>query len=109
MALEYVHQELGKEVTFLAGYYIPYEELKLEHDGREVLCVTGVSAIESSCCGASGCAYAIVPGYILKWKFKQNQAGLPISEVEPVKDNADRQQIAAVLKERHHVGSIDFW
>jgi len=109
MKLEYVHQELGKDVTALAGYYTPLNEHRLEHNGKEVLCVTGLGVIESSCCGTGGCVYAIVPGYIVSWKFKENDAGLPISEVEPVADKAVRQEIAAILRERECVGNVEFW
>ncbi|MCJ7808132.1 MAG: hypothetical protein MUP73_05470, partial [Dehalococcoidia bacterium] len=97
MKLEYVHTELDKEVNALAGYYTPLEEHRLEHNGKEVLCVTGISVIESSCCGTGGCAYAIVPGYIMNWKFKENEAGLPISEVETIADKVARKEITAIL------------
>lgn len=109
MSLDYVHQELGQEVTFLSGYYVPLNEFRLEHNGKEVLCVTGVSAIENACCGSGGCAYAIVPGYVVSWQSGKNEAGLPVSVVEPVKDGAARQDIAARLRETESVGSIDFW
>jgi hypothetical protein len=105
MKVEYVHTELDKEVNALAGYYTPLEEHRLEHNGKEVLCVTGVSVIESSCCGTGGCAYAIVPGYIIK----ENQAGLPVSEVETVADKVARKEITAILNKRECVGNIDFW
>jgi len=74
-----------------------------------VLCVTGLGVIESSCCGTGGCVYAIVPGYIVNWKFKENEAGLPVSQVEPIADKAVRQGIAAILRERECVGNIEFW
>lgn len=109
MKVEYVHQELGEEVTALAGYYTPLDEHRLQHNGKEVLCVTGLSVIESSCCGTGGCAYAIVPGYVVSWKFRENEVGLPVTEVEPVADKAARQEITAILKERKFVGNIEFW
>lgn len=111
MKMEYVHQELGKDVNALAGYYTPMNELRLEHDGKEVLCVTGLGVIESSCCGTGGCAYAIVPGYIVNWKFKENEAGLPVSEVESVADKEARREISAILQERECVGNqnVEFW
>jgi hypothetical protein len=86
-------------------------ELRLEHDGKEVLCITGLGVIESSCCGTGGCAYAIVPGYIVNWKFKENEAGLPISEVESVADKEARREISAILQERECVGNqnVEFW
>lgn len=109
MKMEYIHQELGKDVNALAGYYTPMNELRLEQGGREVLCVTGLGVIESSCCGTGGCAYAIVPGYIVKWKFKENEAGLPVSEVEPVVDKKTRQEISAILQEGQCVQNVEFW
>jgi hypothetical protein len=111
MKMEYVHQELGKDVNALAGYYTPMNELRLEHDGKEVLCITGLGVIESSCCGTGGCAYAIVPGYIVNWKFKENEAGLPVSEVESVADKETRREISAILQERECVGNqnVEFW
>lgn len=109
--MEYVHQELGKDVNAMAGYYTPMNELRLEHDGKEVLCITGLGVIESSCCGTGGCAYAIVPGYIVNWKFKENEAGLPVSEVESVADKEARREISAILQERECVGNqnVEFW
>ena len=107
--MEYVHQELEKEVTALSGYYTPLEEFQVEYGGREVLCVTGVSVVESSCCGSGGCSYAIVPGYVLSWKSRKNEAGLPVTEVEPVNDRAARQEIAAILKEKKALGNVEFW
>lgn len=111
MKMEYVHQELGKDVNAMAGYYTPMNELRLEHDGKEVLCITGLGVIESSCCGTGGCAYAIVPGYIVNWKFKDNEAGLPVSEVESVADKEARREISAILQERECVGNqnVEFW
>jgi len=109
MKVEYVHQELGEDVNALAGYYTPLDEHRLQHDGKkEVLC-TGLGVIESSCCGTGGCAYAIVPGYVVSWKFKKNEAGLPVSEVEPVADKEARREISAILKEGQSVQNIEFW
>lgn len=107
--LEYVHQELDKEVTALSGYYTPLEEFQVDYNGRKVLCVTGVSVIECSCCGSGGCSYAIVPGYVLSWKSGKSDAGLPVTVVEPISDKAARQGIAAILKEKKALGNVEFW
>jgi hypothetical protein len=110
MAQEYTHQELEKEVNFLAGYYIPLKESRLDYKGRDVLFVSGTSVVESSCCsGPGGCAYAIVPGYVLKWKSKTNDAGLPVTEVESISDKEERREIAAAIKDAEFVGNVDFW
>ena len=111
MILEYVHQPVGEEVTALAGYYAISKELRLKHDGREVLCMIGICAVESSCCGRRNFHYAIVPGYLVSWKGKVNDAGLPISEVEPIADTAIKREIAATLEDTEAVmkPNIEFW
>jgi len=43
MKQQYVHLPLNEDVHFLAGYYTPQRELRLSHNGREVLCVIGAA------------------------------------------------------------------
>ncbi|MEA1959058.1 MAG: hypothetical protein U9N44_05255 [Chloroflexota bacterium] len=109
MAREYVHQELGKEINSISGYYVPLGEKRMEYNGKEVLCVTGAYMIDNSCCGRGGCTYAIVPGYVVNWETKKSESGLPVSEVEPINDKEVRREIAAVLKDKECAGSIEFW
>ena len=111
MSAEYVHIGLGEEVTALAGYYMPLKELRLKYNGREVLCVTGICAIESSCCGSRSFHYAVVPGYMVSWKGKKTPTGLPVSEVDPIEDENVRREIAAMIRETEDVSetSIEFW
>ena len=111
MILEYVHQPLGEEVTALAGYYAITKELRLKDDGREVLCMIGICSVESSCCGRRSFQYAIVPGYLVSWKGKENEAGLSVSEVEPIGDEAIKRAIAATIEETETVlkPNIEFW
>ncbi len=109
MRQEYVHLQLGEDIEFLAGYYTPLKELRLKHNGREVLCVIGASAVESSCCGNRSGSYAMVPGYLVNWKFKKNEAGLSISEVEPVTDETTKKDISGTIKETECIWNVDFW
>ena len=109
MLSEYVHQELGQEVHALAGFYVPLKELRVKHDGREVLCVIGMSKVESSCCGAGSCGYAIVPGYLVAWQNRRNKAGLPVSEVEPIANEMTKREIARKIREIENIANIDFW
>ncbi len=108
--MEYVHLEVGENVNALAGSYTPLKELRLEHNGREVLCVIGMSTVEGACCNLDGSyGYVIVPGYILNWKQKENETGLPVSDVETIADEMTKREIARIIGEAESIQNIDFW
>ena len=109
MSTEYLHLEIGGDVLGLAGYYTPLKEFKLQHNGREVLVVIGMSNIESACCGGGSCGYAIVPGYVVTWKEGKNEPGLPVSQVEPIEDETTMREIAKTVRETEYIFNIDFW
>ncbi len=109
MSLKYTHLELNKDVNCIAGFYTPQEEIRLKYSNREVLCVVGQVVIESSCCGAGSHTYALVPGYIVSWQNERNSAGLPVSEVEPVSDEASQNNIRKLIKEARSVSYVEFW
>jgi len=112
---EYVHQELNTELAVPSGYYILFKELRLPYDGREVLCVTGVGVLECSACAGftivagRGGEYALVPGFIRAWRSRQNEAGLPVSDVDPVEDESDRKVIAKTIRDSERIQNIEFW
>ena len=107
--LEYTHLELNKEVSSIAGYYTPFKEVAIPHDGKEVLYVLGQAVIESSCCGAGSWAYVLVPGYIVNWQSETNEADLPVSEIEPISDEVSRNNIRKTIKEIEVTSQIEFW
>jgi len=111
MNVEYTHQKIGEEVTALAGYYTITDELRIKHNNREILCVIGMCFVESSCCGSRAFRYAAVPGYIVSWHKKKDKAERPISEVEPLTDDALKREITAILGEKHTIfkQNIEFW
>jgi hypothetical protein len=105
----YVHQPLGQEVEAIAGRYVLQKELRLELQGREVLCLIGHAAFDTACCGAGGCGYALVPGLIVKWKAAATASGEAVSEVEPVQDEALRGELERRLKREEQVHQVNFW
>ena len=107
--LEYLHQPLGQEVEAIAGRYVLAKELRLPFSGREVLCLIGHAAFDTACCGAGGCGYAVVPGFIRKWKIRRAGAQEEITEVEPVADETARREIEATLKKQEGVHQVNFW
>jgi hypothetical protein len=109
MNIEYIHDNLGQPVESIAGYYTPMKELRLTHNDREVLCVLGAAAIESSHYRIGSCAYALVPGYIVKWQFKESDSRMPVSEIEPIRDEKARDEISAAINKIDLVTIIDFW
>ena len=50
-----------------------------------------------------------MPGYIVNWQNQANDAGLPVSEVEPISDKKAREAIGRIIKEAESIPQIEFW
>ncbi|MFH1382872.1 MAG: hypothetical protein ABIH70_08275 [Chloroflexota bacterium] len=112
MATQYTHLELGKEVQIsIAGSYVPQKEVRLKYDGHEVLYVIGQAVVECSCCsgGSGNWQYAIVPGFILNWQSTRNEAGQPVSEVEPISAEETRENIRKMIQAKETTAFVNFW
>jgi len=110
MSTKYTHLELDKDVAIgIGGYYTPQQEVRLKHNGNEVLYVTGQAVVESSCCNVGSWIYAVVPGYIVNWQNAENEAGLPVSEVEPIIDEKVQEDIRQVIQKKEAASLISFW
>ena len=105
---EYLHQDPGTEVRFIAGHYTIIEEQRIAHRGRELLCVVGIAAVESTCCGTQGCRFINVPGYVTAWKERLSENGVPVSIVETVASESDRAEIREILERRFPYSQILF-
>ena len=105
--LKYIHHKLNQEVTSIGGRYVLVKETRLPFRGREALYLLGHAAFDG-CCGAGGCAYAVVPGYLLSWKSATNEEGLAISLVEPVRDEAAQKELRRLIKGREVVQQVMF-
>ena len=95
--MDYVHQPLSTEVTAIGGYYRLVKESRLDHGGRVLLYLIAHAAFETTCCGIGGCAYAIVAGYVISWKYGTNPEDLPVSRIEPVAVKSDQEEIRQKL------------
>ncbi len=107
--LKYTHLELNNDVVCIGGFYTPQKEVRLKYNNREVLYVIGQAVIESSCCGGGSWGYAVVPGYIFNWQNETNEAGLPISKVEPISDRITQNNIRKIIEEIEVISQIEFW
>jgi len=107
MNKEYTHN-LHKEFHSISGRYELYCEGKLKMDGKEILYALGNAVVDSSCCGFWGCRYALVLGYVVKWKYKKNDKGTPISIIEPITDERVGKEVERLLKTGEGVMQVRF-
>lgn len=108
IATEYVHQPLNQEVTAIGGHYVLVREVRLTFRNQEVLYLVGHAAFDTTCCGAGGCAYALVPGFLQGWKSKVSPDGLPVSQVEPIHDNDIQELVRKLINKQEVVQQVRF-
>ena len=111
MASDYVHlNPEGEEIGWEIRSYKAIEST-FEYNGKQVLLIE-VEADNCTFCDGSyamNLAGANVEGYVLKWKYRVNEEGQLVSEIEPVRDKADRKGIIALLKSRYSGSQINFF
>jgi hypothetical protein len=105
---EYVHQELNQQVTAIGGHYLLVKEARLLFHGQEVLYLVGHAAFDTTCCGTGGCAYALVPGFIVSWRCGTNEDGLSVSAVQPIRQPELQEQIRRLLERQERVHQVIF-
>lgn len=93
-----------------AGYCVAVEEGSFSYDGREVLYILGCACIDNSCCGAQrNWGYVQVPGFLLRRNTDRDDNGRPVSEVEIIEGERDRNSIRQSLLERYPGIQVDMW
>lgn len=111
MRMEYSHTSLEEPVEFACGSFYKLEEGTLPYAGREVLYFKGTTSLLSTCCGTTSCGvpYLKVPGFVVRWQARTTYSGIPITEVEPIRDEATQRELANLLREKYGISNIDFW
>ena len=97
---DFIHPNLGQEITVIGGHYVFNKEGRISFNGREALYLVGYAVVDTSCCGIGGCAYALVPGFIIDWKYKQDPNGLCVSQIEPIRDATDQKEIRRLIQKK---------
>lgn len=105
---DFTHPELHQEIHAIGGHYMFTKELRLVFKDKEVLILIGHGVYDTSCCGAGGCAYALVPGYIRNWKYKNAEDGMPVSQVDYISDSFAQNEIRRLLEKEENVGQVRF-
>ena len=105
---EYIHQGLNQQITAIGGHYVLVKEARLPYQGREVLYLVGHAAFDTSCCGPGGCAYALVPGFVQSWQSSYTDEGIPISQIDPVREPGMQNEIRSLLERLETVQQVVF-
>ena len=105
---DFIHPDLGQEVTAIGGHYVFNKEARITYNDREVFYLVGYAVVDTSCCGAGGCAYALVPGFVKAWKYKSNISGVSVSQIEPISDPVNQQAIRRLLQKKEVVQQVTF-
>ena len=106
---DFVHPSLNEEVLAIGGHYVLTAETRLAHRQREILYLTGYAVVDRSCCGLAGCGYALVPGYVLDWKYRRDASGRGVSRVEAVPDRGEeRAELSRLIREKEMVTQVLF-
>lgn len=105
---DFVHPELGREVTAIGGHYVFGREIRLPYHGREILYFVGYAVLDSTCCGVGGCAYVLVPGFIKQWKCKKNQDDCFVFKVNPIRDEVLQKDVRRLIQKKEMVFQVTF-
>lgn len=105
----YSHDSSAAQGLAIAGHFELERELRLSHDGRDVLVLLGMALVDTACCGTTGMRYAVVPGFVLDWRAGTDDQGRPTSEVELVPDRPTQRAITRAIHARHTVTQVVFW
>ena len=106
MERDFVHHPLNQEVTAIGGSYVLQREERMAYGGREVLYVVGFGVFDA-CCGVGGCSFALVPGFILRWR-EGFRDGLTVSAVEPIAGEDEREALRRSIMSREDVAQVNF-
>jgi len=107
MIKDYTH-DINREVRAISGGYELDKEETLDLGGRTVLYAVGNALLDSSCCGFWGCRFAVVAGFVVHWKYRKSEEGLPVSSVEPITEEEVQGKIKRLLEAGEGVSQVRF-
>ena len=105
---DFVHQKLNQEIYAIGGRYFFSDEMRLPFKGRDILVLVGSAVFDTTCCGYAGFGYALVPGFVLDWKYKTDPDGAPVSRLEPVQRDSDQKEIRTLIKQKESIEQVNF-
>ncbi|MFO8011183.1 MAG: hypothetical protein R6U89_10285 [Dehalococcoidia bacterium] len=108
---EYAHFPLNEEIEYSTGYIWKSEETTMPYDDEEIIYFVGHTSAMGGCCAGwyPPHMYIMVPGYLRNWQCRTNDSGLPVSEIEPIRDEATRDGIIKFLREKYDIDEVVIW
>ena len=106
--IDYVHPELNAEITAIGGHYVLTEEIRMPFKRQSLLYFVGHAVFDTSCCGVGGCGYALVPGFVLQWKYKNTESGHFVSRLKPIRDQTIQKDVKRLIEKREIVHQVHF-
>jgi hypothetical protein len=109
MIIQYTHPKLDSEIRAPSGSYLPQEEHTLPYNGREVMYVSGLMVIETSCCGIGSWQYIQTPGFLVKRGEISDKNDSPVSEIDTIQNEKDRTAVYKLLEQKYPGARIEIW
>jgi hypothetical protein len=106
----YTHLPEDRDIGFDGRSY-SIKEGVLEYRGRRLLYLNTEASAVSFC--DRSYAYHLgsinVKGYIMRWKFGTNEKGEMLSEIEPIDEETEKQEIIKLLRTNQNVSAVHFF
>ena len=106
--VQYTHAALDEHIVAIGGHFQITKEKRTAYRGKALLYLLGLAHMDNACCGAWGCCYAIVKGYIEDWKYKKDRNGYAITRLTPITDSDDQEKIRKTIMSDEMVQQVIF-
>ena len=106
----YVHVAQDEDIGFEERSYRLAEEL-LDYQGRKVLYLKSEASAVSFCDRSYACHLGSinVKGYVVRWKYGTNEKGEMLSEIEPINNEMEMQEISKLFRRNHYETVLNFF
>ena len=104
----FTHPDLNEPVTAIGGTYVLTGEHKIGYKNEQLLVFSGYAVFDTTCCGAGGCAYALVPGFVDGYRCGKDAAGRWLSRVRPIAGARNRKTVTAIIQSQTHAHQVQF-
>ena len=105
--MEFVHPLLGVGVDAIGGHYFFVKEEELDHRTGKILYLVGYAVTDRSCCGLSGCGYAVVAGRIRSLRNSLSHDKRPVSTVDPIEEKLF-DEVAKAIRMKEALAQVQF-